>query len=333
MTVRTDIHRPAVIEPKDYEFIKFDYLPSSGDVLGDAEFLAAERARFRAHMEMTGGRFSHHEHGGSCHICGAGAVYTATFWHKPSNVYIHTGLECASKLECSGVEAFRREVKRGLEATAGKRKAKATLEAAGMSGAWDVYLATDKKWADYRVAYEEWRKANPEPEMVSVDGYYCEEVGAPKVVANSWAVNTVLDIVGKLIRYGSISEKQMAFVGKLVDQIAREPEIAAARAAEAEAAMPVPVCDKRMTVKGTVLTVKAPEEGARFPSYKMLVRHADGWKVWGTVPSSVLDEIERGDEIEFVASVKVSDRDPKFGFASRPGKAKLIKAAKEEVAA
>ena len=40
---RKDIHRPAAIEPADYEFVAFDYLPNEGDPLGAAMFLAEQR--------------------------------------------------------------------------------------------------------------------------------------------------------------------------------------------------------------------------------------------------------------------------------------------------
>src|SRR3954469_23129860 len=127
---RKDIHRPAAIEPADYYFVSFDYLPSEGDVLGNAMFLADERKRKLAHMKRTGGRYSQHEHGGLCHICGSvNAIYSASFYYAKSNSYIKTGLDCAEKLECEGIEAFRKSVSNVLDASAGKRKAKAVLEA------------------------------------------------------------------------------------------------------------------------------------------------------------------------------------------------------------
>jgi hypothetical protein len=91
----------------------------------------------------------------------------------------------------------------------------------------------------------------------------------------------------------------------------------------------VPVANGRMVVRGKVLTVKTTE-GFYGVQTKMLVQHADGWKVWGTVPSMILDGLTRGDEVEFTATVKVSDDDPKFGFFSRPAKAAVLSAAAEQ---
>ena len=58
MAKRKDIHRPGAIEPADYEFVAFDYLPSSPGDIGQAMFLAEQRKAKRAHMERTGGFYS-----------------------------------------------------------------------------------------------------------------------------------------------------------------------------------------------------------------------------------------------------------------------------------
>jgi hypothetical protein len=288
---RKDIHRPSAIDPADYEFIAFDYLPNEGDILGNAMFLASERRRKVAHMERSGGRYSSHEHGGLCHICGSvNAIYSASFYHPKSNSYIKAGLDCAEKLECEGIEAFRKSVRKGLEANKGKGKAKAVLEAAGMDEAWAMYVA----------------KADGRDESV------------------------VADMVGKLVKYGSLSDKAMDFMGVLLDRIKRAPEIAAARAAESEAAKPVPAFEGRVWIEGEVLSVKK-EDGFYGYSEKALVRHADGWKLFGNLPGALHGKVSRGDKLKFKASVKVSDNDPKFGFWSRPASAEVFK--KEEVAA
>lgn len=288
MTTRTDIHRPSVIEPAHYDFVAFEYLKAEGDLLGNALFLQAERARIRAHMSRTGGTYSHHAHGGNCHICGAHAVYTALFFHTPSNAYVRTGLDCAQKLECHGIEAFRANVRGALENQAGKRKAQATLEVEGLEKAWEVYTATN----------------NPDK---------FEEL-------------TIVDIVGKLVQYGNVSDKQMAFVRKLVSNLANRATIEAERAAKNEAAKPLPVSDKRVKITGTVVTIKKPAEFLGGDPWRILVEHADGWKVWGSRPAS-LSDVARGDEVEFSAAVTASDRDPKFGFFKRPTLGKITKKA------
>src|SRR5262245_19271077 len=135
--------------------------------------------------------------------------------------------------------------------------------------------------------------------------------------ADGWEESKIVDMVGKLVRFGSWSEKQVEFAKKLLKQIDERPAREAAKAAEDAAAAPVPETTGRVLVEGEVLTVKYVE--TRFGSTKkMLVKHATGYKLWGTVPSGLKFDVERGMNVKFVATVEPSDRDPKFGFFSRP---------------
>ena len=293
MAKRKDIHRPAVIDPADYEFVAFDYLPNDGDPLGAAMFLAEQRKYKVEHMKKSGGFYSQHEHGGLCHICGSvNAIYSASFYHAKSNRYIKAGLDCAQKLECEGIEAFRKNVKKAKEAAAGKRKAKAILIEAGLEKAWELY-----------------ETRNTANDLIR------DEL-------------TALDIVHRLIKWGSISDKAAAFLKALLERIEKAPEIAAEKAAakalELANAKPVPVIEGRILVKGEVLTIKE-QEGFYGIQTKMLVK-ADGFKLWGTVPAALIGEVERGSVVEFSAKVEPSKDDTSFGFFSRPSKAKVVKA-------
>jgi hypothetical protein len=58
----------------------------------------------------------------------------------------------------------------------------------------------------------------------------------------------------------------------------------------------------------------------------MLVEHADGWKVWGTIPASLI-KAHRGDKVRFDTAITRSDRDPKFGFFSRPKYGRILEEA------
>lgn len=291
---RKDIHRPAVIEPADYQFVAFDHLPGSSGDLGEAMFMQEQRRWKRAHMERTGGKYSGHEHGGLCHVCGSvNAVYSASFYHEKSNSYIRTGLDCAQKLECAGIDAFKKNVKKAKEAAAGKRKAQAILVEAGLVKAWELYEARNK----------------------------ANDLSRDEL--------TALDIVGRLIKLGSISDKAASFLGSLLDRIERAPEIAAEKAAakvlELANAKPVPAVEGRVLVKGEVLSLKE-QEGFYGIQLKMLVKAEAGFKLWGSVPSAIRDSVERGSVVEFNAALQRSDDDQFFGFFSRPSKAKVLKA-------
>lgn len=290
---RTDVHRPSAIVPSEYRLISYDYIgpdPFSGGLL------RAERARLREHMANTGGKFSNHEHGGTCHVCGATAFYIANFFHAKSNSYIVTGEDCAAKMglgDPAAFRTFRDKVRVGIEAAAGKRKAEAVLKNAGLERAWAIYDAEDRT-----SAYEE---------------------------------NTIVDIVGKLVRYGSVSDKQLDFVRRLLTKIDDRAVVAARRAAEDAAALPVPVTSDRIEISGTVISLKVVDGFGYGQSVtKMLVKTDAGWKVYGTRPGS-LAGIDRGAKVVFTARVERSKDDDRFGWFSRPTNARVLDDKIEEV--
>lgn len=284
MTIqRTDIHRPSVINPEEYQYLGIHFDPQYEDVIGGASLLADEARAIRGFMEKHGARWASHAHGGTCYCCGAHAVYLAVFYHQPSNECIMVGETCADKMEMGESLAFRaarKAVKGYKEAIAGRRKAQATLEALGCPLAWELYTNTPVR---------------------------CER-----------EEDIVVEMVSKLVRYGSISEKQEEFLRNLLYRIQNREAIKAEREAEKAAAKDCP--EGRMVITGTVLTTKFCDN-AFGGSLKMLVKTQDGYTVWGTVPSAL--EAKRGDTVTFKATVKPSDRDPKHGYFSRPSAQKV----------
>lgn len=278
--MRTDIHRPSAINVADYQFVAYDYLGENADF----NVVIANRNIIREHKTRTGAKYSTHAHGGSCHICGAHALYTALFHHVPSNTYICTGLDCAEKLDHGVNENFRKQVQKGLAAKAGIRKAEAYLASKNLTAAWEIYNATDAKRDN-------------------------EEM-------------TLSSMVSNLVKYGSLSDKQVNFMTVLLDRIVRRDEIKAQREVERNAAKPVPVTDKRMKIVGQVVSIKTNEY---IGHVQMLVKTTDGYMLFGTLPSA-FDRDVRGQNVSFVAKVKPSDKDPKFGFFSRPAQAVVLAA-------
>lgn len=289
MFARTDIHRPSAIIPADYGFVAFDYI---GPESADLSFIERDRRTFRVHAEQTGGKFSGHEHGGSCHVCGAHALYTAIFYHAKTNSYIRTGEDCAEKVALGNpalFKAFRERVRVGVEAAAGKRKAQRVLADGGLTRAWEIYMSPDTVCVEAgRVRYEE---------------------------------NTICDIVAKLVRFGSISAKAIEFLRALLVRLDERAVREAARAAETAAAAPVPVTAGRVRFTGKVLSIKQPDEYSQFPQRKMLVQHETGYKLWGSIPASL--SVEKGDTVSFVAMIERSKDDEKFGFFRRPTSAEI----------
>jgi len=95
----------------------------------------------------------------------------------------------------------------------------------------------------------------------------------------------------------------------------------AERTADAES---VPVTDERILITGEVVKIAVQENDFGFRDV-MTVEDDRGFRLWGSVPSSLDIEDIKNKRITFTAKVTQSDRDPKFGFFKRPTKAEMFK--------
>lgn len=140
--------------------------------------------------------------------------------------------------------------------------------------------------------------------------------------------NSFADSLGNALNnYGKLSPNQGAAVLRIIDgNIAKKAEWAAKSAAESANAEAI--VDGKQVITGEVITVKT-QEGYYGDTLKMLVRDDRGFKVWGTVPSSLSEaayEAEttvKGSRVNFSANVEASKDDNKFGFYKRPTQAQL----------
>jgi hypothetical protein len=353
---RTDCHCPSKINPSEYTYIGVAYMKHND--IESSMVLDMHRSVIANHSKKTNAKYSDHEHGGTCHICGAWALYIAVFYHAASNTYIRTGFDCADKLDMGNAQDFRsikRAVKSAREAKAGKAKAKLLLNDHDLMRAWAISEMTD---AEIVVL-----GATTKIDTLSDDVRACDEV------------QTLRSIVQGVVKYGRFSDKQVNFVRVLVDRIdnkkKRDAEIAAERAAQRADAADCPNED-RCKITGEV--IKVVERDSQWGlTYKMTVKDTNGFCVWGTVPASLKDieytapkikdtleeyahtvgfaldtcndeervavekayerqtqhvtkhrMIDRGDHVTFTANVKQSDKDSKFGFYNRPTKAQIV---------
>lgn len=211
---RTDIHRPSVINPAEYEFVAVKYIGSSER---GAEITLGSAQVIGEHIRATGGKYSTHNHGGTCMVCGAGAMYLAVWHHAPTNTYICTGEDCALKMDLHGADfqSARAEVKRTKTFRTGKARAEHELAERNLTQAWAIYSATAR------------------------DDFEYEE-------------RTIADLVSKLVQYGSLSDKQWAFMDRLFAQIDGRAAKAAARAAEAAQSQHIGTVGERITIEGTI---------------------------------------------------------------------------------
>lgn len=300
---RTDVHAPSRIQPEDYEFVA---AITREDALAGS-FILYQRELIKKHMQATGGAYSRHRHGGNCHICGAYMIDFAVFYHAKTNTYIRTGFDCAEKLEAYDRTLFQ---KVRDERTAMKQARAGKLKAAGLLKEKGLYDAAEGLFQPNDLG-----GCTNHALLDKIEGYK----GRLQWEVEGW-VDTAVDIIRKLVRYGDLSEKQWAFLGKLIDQIENADEVQAKREAEAAAAPDAP--EGRTVVKGTILSVQV-RDGYWGSEVKMLVKADEGFKVWSTLPSAI-SEAEKGDRIEFTVTLKRSDDDRSFAFGSRPSKASIL---------
>jgi hypothetical protein len=300
---RTDIHRPSAIVPSEYDYFASDYIgPSDLDDAFDAERKDREKM-----IADNGWRESTHEHGGTCHVCGATASYISYFVHRPTGEYIITGEDCAHKLGLKDNGAFktlRKRVKSAREYATGKKRAKITLEDLGMVAAWDWFVTDSEK--DY--------------DDIAISDKYPEWI-ARRHAAN---INILSDMIAKLIRYGSWSDRATAYAKSLWEKVedwrATADEAVKRSELERESAADAPT--GRVHVSGEVVSTKDIDTPYGITT-KMLVKTSKGWKLWVSVPRAI-SGVERGERVAFTATVTPSDDDPKFAFGKRPSKALII---------
>lgn len=305
---RTDIHRPSAINPQDYQYVAEEYMKVAD--LGSALCLKAQRDIIDEHRaNHPGVKYSGHEHGGNCMVCGSvNAIYTSLFYHPGTNTYVRMGHDCADKCYMGGAfqrNSFRRAVESAREHVAGKNKARLLLADKGLSKAWELYeMPYESLPLNPNAPRKIW---TGEGEAV-VNGFhnYKEEI-------------TVRDIVGNFVRYGSISEKAEGYIVTLLKRIEERPEREAKIAAEKAAAADCP--KGKVVIEGEILSTRV-DDTPYGSVVKMLVKHASGFKVWGTMPGSL--SADKGDMVKFSATVEPSPTDPKFGFFKRPTKASVV---------
>ena len=105
----------------------------------------------------------------------------------------------------------------------------------------------------------------------------------------------------------------------------RQAVWAAERQAEHQAAEAI--VNGKQIITGEIISTKVVDGFAYGQRVvKMVVKDDRGFKVWGTVPRSIIeanDEPLKGQRVTFTANVQASNDDDKFGFFKRPTKAAI----------
>lgn len=220
-------------------------------------------------------KWADHGSTGRCTACGASYVYGEVWKHKETNEHIHVGHICAEKYGLLRDDSeFELAYKRHVQATA-------------------VYLQ---------------RKRNDEERERFLEAH----PGLKEALQVEHRI--IQDIASRFVQYRSLSEKQIALVFKLADEVRNpkppEPE-------EKKVAAP----QGRQTFEGEIVSAKY-QEGYYGEELKITVkvRTPEGaWLAWGTCPSALRGTAQalRGRQVRITGTLTRSDNDH-FAFFKRP---------------
>jgi hypothetical protein len=146
-----------------------------------------------------------------------------------------------------------------------------------------------------------------------------------KLVANGPEVRSndfLASVRDKLLKYGSLSERQIAAVTRTYEYSENRQAATARREAErAElVATGVKAPEGKALVIGEIVAVKSAKYG-----WGLTVKTVDGWAAWLRMPNGLAGDDSpaslRGKKIKFEATLTRSDRDDLFAFAKKPSNA------------
>lgn len=289
MPTRTDQHSPANLITEDYEYVFAidNQSPWARDL--DRDFLRELRDGVQRSPLA-------HRGYGQCHHCGAHLRYAAFLRHLPTGAIIVVGETCLDNRFSLATADFHRLRKAAeLDRQAQRIKTAAAEFVSTLDG-------------DLRTAFDR--------DTVLTEAF-------PFISEDSYAHATITDIRRKVWNlYGAASERQVAFVGRLITEARDRAAQAAQRAAEVKVEAP----EGRIEIEGVVIK-KAFYDSEYGGAYKITLKVEDLarggiWLCFVTEPSKVTTE--RGDIVRLTANFTRSDRDACFAFGKRPSKAQVI---------
>lgn len=204
-----------------------------------------------------------------CSVCGAHFTYGDIWRYKLTGEHLYVGYICAEKYALLADRS-----------------------------AWEL----ENKRVRDALAKEIFRKQNEEQR----DEFLKNHPGLKEELETDHPI--IKDIASRFQQYRRLTDKQIQFVHKLVEEVKNPPP--------KENYVPAP--EGRITFVGTVVALKV-HDGYYGSVLKMTVKvkEREGvWLAWGTVPAG-FDNVERGDEVEVTATLN-KGRDIHFALMSRP---------------
>ncbi len=311
MTTRTDIHRPSAenFDPQDYTLFGVYHLVRKMKVIDSIEFVPPSIWIEHSHMEPS--PFAIETEALESHGWSTDIITNANGKERDS-VHAKQCAHCGQRL------------KYGALMTNDSEKSLIVIGEDCLDNRFQDVTAFDFK----QLREEAKEKAAA---TRSLDRKNTALKENPGLAAGYDSTNPfVQDVMRRFDRKGEITERQVAAVLKTIQRDAERAEREAVWATEAELAADAPT--GKVTVTGEILSLKTQESGFG-STLKMIVKTEAGWKLWVTVPTSILSyrlsSVGGGDNlpgktVTLTATVTPSDRDSKFAFGKRPSNAKLV---------
>jgi hypothetical protein len=322
---RHDCHRPGAIIPAHYSHIKSFNLASSEDgwpvpswgINCELDFrIVDEKGNLvrngehrpdgkccvmRINQTMAKAQTGRRHGAGKCTVCGAAFVYGDVWVHEPTGEVIYIGHDCADKYELLADRS-----------------------------AWELQLGRLRQ-----AAAVEGLKAMRAEER---EAFLAKHEGLAEDLTVEHPI--IADIASRFREHRSLSDKQIALVRKLADEV-RNPK-------PAEANVPAPT--GKVVFTGQIVSVKSYESyyGLQLKCTVKVTTDAGVWLAWGTLPAQIFDAQSnavrcsagvsspsewpdlRGAMVEISATLK-RGRDAHFALMSRP-RGKVLAWAPEEAA-
>lgn len=310
MSKRNDPHSVGNIIPENYRSILDYSLPTTeggwpvpsfrincsldkairdekGYVVAAGECDGSGRCCIVAMMRNPEVRWADHGTTGKCTVCGACFVHGTVWMHEPSGEYIHVGHTCESKYS--------------MLAERGEYDA--------------AYESFRQRTAAYRLAQER---------AEEMSAFLAQHPGLAEDLKVEHPI--IRDIEASFRQWRSLSDKQIALVRKLANEVRNPPP--------PERHVPAPT--GRISVRGKMVSCKLID-GDYGQSFKMTVKveTPNGtWLAWGTCPESIIADARdkfpgnvkgglRGAEVEFTATLKRGN-EQHFAILSRPTHGKVL---------
>lgn len=323
---RTDAHRPSAINPGAYDCLGAFYIGGS-DAMADAyrgEFperklaylLGLAATEFDTTVDpalieakLTDGNWKNKE---SCDHCGTRFAHGVFYLHRPTSEVVAVGHICAEETMSLPHRVILLR-KRAEKAAATARKT--------------------ARLADEAAAF----RADHADLIAHIEAFATPLADIGEFKGNHFYAS----LLEKLARYGSLTPNMVAAVERNIEKDLTYRAKRKMRFEMEAKEFKVAVVEGRGPISGEVLSTKVVYS-AYGSTLKMLVKDAArGFKVWGSVPSSLRgdhdgwwtedkvwvdatrSEVKVGDTVSFTATVTRSDDDEYFGWFKRPAKATI----------